>query len=431
MFPKVLIISHNSFNKNKNNGKTLSSIFAGWDSDCIAQIFFLPEVPDANICNHFYRITDTDIIKSIINKKNKCGGAILTENIVPNDNITHAPTTLFNLIRKFKWPIFSFIRDILWKCDYWDNEELKLWLNSFKPEVVFFVGSNNSFSYDFTLRIVREREIPLVIYFTDDYILPRLSFNPFWWLQKIRVKKRFLNSISIAKKVFVIGDKMKEVYTHRYGGEYQTLMNIVDNQTIHEKATLKNSNLEITYLGNIGLSRWKSLASIGLIIEKLAKENFKIKFTIYSIEKPNKKEYKFLNNPPYILFGGAITEKKEIENILYNSDIVVHVESHKKKLRHITRLSVSTKISEYLAYGKCILAYGPKDVASIDYLSKNNAAIICNTIHEVYNNLRKILNDHNLKKQYEESALLLAKEKHSRPNMKKILQKTIYDSSIN
>lgn len=288
----------------------------------------------------------------------------------------------------------------------------------------FFVGSNNTFSYDFTFEIISKRKIPLVVYFTDDYVLPKITFNPFWWIQNRRVKVRFLHSIKTARKLFVIGDMMKEVYTKKFGGNYYPLMNIVDPPSSIRKSK-KNSFLEITYLGNLGLNRWKALSEIGNEIIKINNEGINISFTIYSIEKPKKNILQAINKPPYVVFKGSIKDKEMIDSVLINSDIMVHVESKKRKYRNITKLSVSTKISEYLAFGKCILAYGPTDVASIKYLKENKSGIICSTKEEVYLKLKDFYSNPDCYMDYASNAKTLYNKNHKRPNMKKIINELI------
>ena len=51
-------------------------------------------------------------------------------------------------------------------------------------------------------------------------------------------------------------------------------------------------------------------------------------------------------------------------------DLLVHIESFEKKYTNKTKLSISTKIPEYLATGRPILAVGPRDISSIKYIKE-------------------------------------------------------------
>lgn len=425
-FPKVLIISHNVLSNNANNGKTIYSFFRSWPEDNLAQIFFRNEIPDFTSNISYFRILDSDILNSLFERTDFYGKEV--------SSISEKVSILTNvfLFQKFKFPIFYILRDFIWSCKRSKNKDLNVWLDKFSPEVVFFVGSNNTFSYDFTFEIIGKSKIPLVMFFTDDYVLPKLSIDPFWWIRLIRVKQRFLKSIEVSQKLFVIGETMAEEYSRRFGKKFCPLMNIVDQSKFELQTSTPHPNeLFISYLGNLGLNRWRALADIGMEVEKLNNEGISIQFTVYSLDTPTTKVLKSINRPPYIIFAGSILEKNKIESVINTSDIVIHVESKKRKYRDITRFSVSTKISEYLSYGKCILAYGPSDVASISYLKKYDAGIICNKRKEIYENLKKIALNPALKKNYIESALKLARDKHSRPNMKEILLNAIDESYDN
>jgi glycosyltransferase involved in cell wall biosynthesis len=396
-------------NKNQNNGKTLLSIFKGWDPDKLAQMYFLPEIPEKEVCNNYFRITDSDVLKSIF----KIG------NIKKSEGEKKSAITTLQFIRNFKGPFFFLMRDLIWK--FHNKDSYYLWLNNFDPEIIFYVTGTNTFSYDIALNISKKRKIPLVLYFTDDYILPRRTINPFWWLQNVRLKKRFYFALNLSSKNFVIGDSMNEEYSRRFGKDFDTLMNLVELHDIEEKKDLDKITFIVSYLGNLALGRWKALAIIAEQIKRLKEEGFKILLEVYSLQKPNAKILKLLHNPPYSVFKGAVTDQNEIDQIISRSNLVLHVESFSKKDKDVTRFSVSTKISEYLSYGKCILAYGPEDVASIKYLKRNKAALICNDSKEVYEGIRQILVNSTLKQEYMLTAYNLAKEKHSRPDMKSIL----------
>ena len=423
-FPRVLIISHNVLSHNSNNGKTIFSFFNNWPEENLSQIYFRNETPDFTSSISYFRILDTDILRSLFMRSNFYGKIITSfgEKSSVSNNVFW--------FRLFKLPVFYILRDILWSFKKSNNNDLNNWLNRFSPEIVFFVGSNNTFSYDLTFEIIQKSNIPLVMYFTDDYVLPKLTIDPFWWMRLIRVRQRFLLSLKISQKRFVIGESMADEYSKRFGGSFCPLMNIVDRPKLNNANLPKKNNvLLVSYLGNIDLNRWRALADIGKEVKKLVSEGLSIQFKIYSLQKPSNEILKSINRPPFLIFVGPILKKNEIESVINTSDIVIHVESNKRRYRHITRFSVSTKISEYLSYGKCILAYGPIDVASISYLKKYDAAIICKTRQEVYENLKNISLNPWLKNKFIESALKLAKEKHRRPNMRGILLNAIYEFS--
>ena len=76
-FPRVLVVSHETFSANTSMGRTLTSYFNGWDRDCLAQIFIQSQVPTSSICGKFYKYTDVDALASLVQRGRI--GKILTE----------------------------------------------------------------------------------------------------------------------------------------------------------------------------------------------------------------------------------------------------------------------------------------------------------------------------------------------------------------
>ena len=56
--------------------------------------------------------------------------------------------------------------------------------------------------------------------------------------------------------------------------------------------------------------------------------------------------------------------------------MLLHVESDDDYNRLLTKLSISTKIPEYLISGRLVIGFGPTDVASMKILSSNNIGIV-------------------------------------------------------
>ena len=91
---------------------------------------------------------------------------------------------------------------------------------------------------------------------------------------------------------------------------------------------------------------------------------------------------------------------------------VIHTESFDEMERKKVAYSVSTKIADSLASGTPILAYGPSEVASIEYLRKNNSAFCANSESELENVLSLLISNEEKRKEIIENALNLAKKNH-------------------
>ena len=65
----VLIIGHNPFNKELPNGRTLLELFSGFEKSQLAEIFLHPDAPNFEVCNRYYRIVDSEVLKGAIRFK--------------------------------------------------------------------------------------------------------------------------------------------------------------------------------------------------------------------------------------------------------------------------------------------------------------------------------------------------------------------------
>ena len=434
-YPRVLVISHNPFSDTQNNGKTLSAFFSGWPKDKIAQLYLTPDKPDFTICEKFYRITDLDVLKRFI-KKGSCGSEIKRENILSNEKEILHKNKLYIFIRNLflkRLPIMYCIRNIVWqKVKPWNDKKLEDWINEFKPEVVFFQSSNVYSVFDMVNHICNKFKTILFMETTDDYVTKHFSIDPFYLIDINKMIEKYQVLVNKSKCIFAIGSTMADEYKKRFGGNYKIAMNSIEiTDKVIPYSEVNNSTILLTYAGNLGLNRWKVLKKIGEELNELRKEKgINAKLEIYSLNTPNKKIKKALTNETMNFIGSLNSEK--LINKRNKSDILVHVESFDKKNRYITRLSISTKIPEYLLSERCILAIGPKSVASIKYIYENNMGKIVTSLNKknLKKELENIILDRKKREEYIKNGIKIAKKNHSFEKNKKMIQNTILDSCI-
>ena len=120
-----------------------------------------------------------------------------------------------------------------------------------------------------------------------------------------------------------------------------------------------------------------------------------------------------------------IVSEEKLKIILNNCDIPVHVESFDKKSRIATRLSLSTKISEYLSLGKPILAIGPEEIASMRHLQ--DSAFCITELSDLNEKLIVLLENDKLRSDLSKKSENLYKKAHNKNRM----QKELYEDLLN
>ncbi len=412
--PRVLIIGHNVLDSRTAFGKTITSFFKDWASENLAELYFHSEVPTMDICSRYYRITDTDALKSIIKRGNAGRSFDLTQ-IEPERETSRVDDGVKTKVYSFGRKRTSYIyiaRNMVWRLSGWYSHKLKEWIKEFNPDVIFFATGDYAFANNIAYRISKDFDIPMVTYICDDYYVNRL--NPKSFLSKFVYRglmKSVRRCVSRSSSLITICDKMTEAYKELFDKPIHTVYTGYSTS-----GDINVNGKGVVYLGNLGFSRYKSLVDIGNALKTITDENGeKYHLDVYSAE--NREEIlSHLTEENGIVFHGSVGSD-EVKRIIAGSRIVVHAESFDPVNIYKVKYSVSTKIADLLASGHCILAYGPGEVASVEYLKQNSAACVVDDRTMLKAALENILKDEARRLGIVENAKKLAELNHNSENV--------------
>ncbi len=247
-------------------------------------------------------------------------------------------------------------------------------VEEFAPQVIYSnLGSNAVMRL--VIELADRLTIPIVPHFMDDWLLTLYHASIFSSILRRTMFERMAAILARSPKRLVIGEAMAKEYTRRYGVEFLPFMNAVEPELFAEQASPPPSRqtLRLVYVGGLHLNRWRSLREIGLALKVLHAEGYQSEALIYSPSRFND-EGKKLDMPPVMHFAGALVPS-QIPAVLREADILLHVESFDRISRTYSRYSVSTKIPEYMCAARPILAYGPVELASINYVRDSGAGL--------------------------------------------------------
>lgn len=394
VFPRTLIISCNCFHTGSSNGKTILRQFSSWPSENLAQFYTYPELPDNARCGHYFRITDKDLLKFRMKKELDCGQIIQTQNkkMVTSQHVMSA----FGLISK--WSIARLARDIIWLGRSWRERGLETWIRDFRPEAVYFMGLNNPYLFRLAYDVASEYNIPVLIFVTDDYYHGRVTMSPSFWIRNYWLKASMRKLLALPRsKMFTINEIMAQDYKRLFGTESGLLVNNVEVPHDMPVSGETNDKIIISYIGNLLHNRWKT---IGRLAEVIADSQYrdKIEVHVYCQDKPKGRIQKVINKPPVCSWKGSLSSE-EIGDVMRASDILLHVESFAYNDKRLAVLSFSTKLTEYMAAGRPILAIASEDVASTKILMKYNAAVVSTSLNAdaILKALNVVMNENNRK----------------------------------
>lgn len=384
---RLLVISNNPFSKTRNNGKTLSSFFKNFPKENIAQLYFSSDDPDDGSYSNYFRISDLDILKGLI-LRSETGVKVTSSN-----NSSKGSTRIRYISHFIKISeLMRLFRELIWCLGTWNSNELNNWLDSFNPNVVFFCAGDSRFAYKINSYIVKKYNTKSVVYVTDDYILPRTNFNVFWWIRRALVVNSLKKALIRSQLFFTISEEMKSVYSRIFGKNSKVLMNATKSLLIRNNQQVENELIELVYAGGLHFKRYETLVLLGQAIKRYNKKSVtkKVQLKIYSTVEPSKFIKKKFDAIDSIKYCGSLNSE-EIKIVLNSCDFLVHVESFEKKFLNMVRLSLSTKIPEYLSLGKPILAIGPYGISSMNYL-KDSAHCIFQK-DRIFENIENLFED--------------------------------------
>lgn len=407
-YPNVLIISHNLYDVTNNIGKTLVSLMDGYPKDKISQLYFRNDTPSFQYCSNYFCITDKSVLKSILSLGFKKAGNIVEKK--EDLTITDAENSLYK-IGNHRHPMVSLIRDTLWSMPVWKTKNLKKWLQDVDPDVILFAPNDYTLAYRIALYAQTIVKKPIIPFYMDDafYWNCKTSFIDNYRRKRLRHYARRIHRHS--ERILTICKYMSEEYEKLFALPCRAFVNSVHIEKVEEKKAL-NTPVVFSYLGNLHSNRWKSLSEIGEALHKIEESNgLKCYLDIYSASLLEDRMIEAFDAIDNIRFKGAVPASK-VHKIQVSSDVLVHVESFDVRSANSTRLSLSTKIPEYMSSGVPIFAYGPEHIASMKYLVDYNLAQTCFFKENLYESLLCILTDDTSRKSKVHNAVLKVVEDH-------------------
>jgi hypothetical protein len=434
---KVLIISYNPLTLSNNGGKRMISLFSDFSEDELMQFYVYPIYPDVKRCASYYRQTDLDLLYKLIGKGTTSHVVEPVKNIQrPDENIL--TRSMIYEKNKSNRALKLIMRDIIWKLIRWNTKELREWIEEGKPDCIFSDTGDSCFLYNIALKLSKEYNIPIICSFGDDYYhIPTKGKTAIQKLQSALLKRKIKQFIGYCNKIITINDQFSAFYSKTFWRVLGTdIVTIPTGSNFSFSAGDKktgNNSLKgfptISYLGNIGLGRAQSILDIGRALDHINEElNTEYLLNLYA--KCDHVLQEKIRQVRSIRYHGFIPGE-QVKNVIAKSDILIHVESFLPENIEKVRLSLSTKIADSLASGTCLLAYGPIDVASIQYLNDKNCAYVISEQDQLKERLYNLLINLGLIQLYASRAKEAARMYHDSLKNSKLLRSLLEESIKN
>ena len=401
-FPKVLILC-DRFDNSTGMGVTLTNLFMEW--------------PKMNLA-----LAGFNIDKSLCEEIRPCASYFaLNGRFITSTQKKIGSSRRPSLLRS----VLKFVYNKLGMSDNKDipiSKDLEQFIVEFDPDIIFSALGDLS-RIRFTERIANLYPASkLALYIVDDW--PDSRFDGRWFESCWR-KKYFNATQNIVNRADIcmsICQKMSETYHQRYGKYFYPFHNPVAINAWEEVSPLQlyeKNIFSIAYVGKINRDTERQLITLAKCVEALNTADRKIKFDIYT--------------PSIIPLSLKNFSNTEIKSAVPNSEVPSLLKSYSllfltlgfsnETIKYV-KLSMPTKLTEYLASGTPILLYAPEDIALSEYLSKHDAAVICSKESDLQEVLEGIISDDSLLKKFVFNALKEV-QKHDAPVVRSKFRKVL------
>lgn len=284
-------------------------------------------------------------------------------------------------------------RDILWSLSTYKKSSL----NSFLEESNFDLIVASSEASHYYLRILKyickKTNAKLILYTWDDnftYKQQQISLLFYIYRHKTRQLLR-----SISKKyltaTFSNTEKTKEESDKFFNSDSYIVKKSYSYDSTNTKTNDKNK-INIIYAGNLLNGRDKEIYRLAKVLEDPLLNNMEL--NIYTNSNNNKLINKFQNFSNTKIH--PTIPHSELIKIQANADIGLIIESLKYRKRKISRLSLSTKFTDYIASSLPMLAIIDKESATAREINNNHIGVVVDQTKDFKKALLKLSNESNL-----------------------------------
>lgn len=404
--PRVLFVTPAAFNRITGGGITFGNLFAGWPKDRLATAHCDPLAVTTETCVEYYRLTEAELYRPWPLDR-------LSPAVPPPDGTALAPAPAAR-------PLLRSARTALFGTQLPDrgmlSAALERWIDGFAPQVLYTILGTNGLM-ELVLAIQARFRLPTVIHFMDDWPAASYRGGLFSPLERARMQRLLARTIERAALRLGICDEMCDAYAQRYGVPFEAFHNAVDVQRWIGPGIPRGNATEkdVVYVGSIfANAQLESLVECCEAVARLGREGRRVRLTIHSPALYAARHRDRLLVADNIVLEDAITDDAAFFHRIAQADVLLlPVNFDAATVRYI-RYSMPTKLPAYLFSGTPVLAYGPQDIAQVQYLRANRCAITVSTrgIEGVAAALRGMLDEPGLRSRVGQRARRLALERH-------------------
>lgn len=424
----ILLITDEEWNDAVYGNNVLTNWFSGFDA-AFAQIYCSPGQPFNSICERYFQITDSQMVRSLMPGGQKAGSRVSmpeTSEAIESSKKNAQRQGYYKWLKQLSTYIHTpmmMVRDAIWRCGRYNTTALRSFVEDFNPDIVYCPRMITPKLMRLEKLVASMTSAPFVAFTADNEAsLHHYSWSPLYWLRCLMIHNAFKKHVKLYRHYFMFSEDQATEYNRNYNLPTSCLYKSgTFSKAFVPKDTL--SPIRMVYAGRLYCGRWKTLAAIGDALVKINKEGRKIFLDVYTTEQLSKKQTGALSENKYIYVHAPIPPKQLAEEY-GKADIALHVESFDKKNRYATHYSFSTKIIDLMASTCAIMAICWDKHTGYKYLQQHDAAICISSEEKIYPNLLRLVQHPAIIEDYARKAWLCGVNNHNKDKIQNQIKQT-------
>lgn len=282
------------------------------------------------------------------------------------------------------------------------------WVQDFQPNIIYSQLGSVRVS-----RLVRalatHLSIPVVPHLMDAWPATLYRNGELFGVGRRAVMSSLRSVVRNSPRLMVISPEMAAEYGALLDVDAEVFLNCVpDEEFACTRGRPQGQLLTVRYVGGLHLDRWRSIVSVAEAMQTVAPKS---RLCVNAPAKDLKAHARTIPHLPNLRLGPSL-RPNEVSAALQDSDVLLHVESFSPDTRAYTRLSISTKLPQYMAAGRAVLGYGPPEGASMRHIRESGCGIVAT--ENLTDSLQALLQDSQAREDYGRRGYQFALKNHRR-----------------
>ena len=368
--PRVLHVGFNPIGSANNTGLTLGSMFAEWPRERLFEVYTATRESTAR-AEHVVVAPPSSapvdgLVRQMLGSRLPAGVADGLHGAVSRKGV---PTPLGVRARV----ALSMLNDIgpVWTGGRWVDD-----VRAFQPQVLHSLLGGVRITR-LVLALSRRLDIPVVPHFMDDWLGTLYVDGQLLGLARRQVDRLVARVLERSPLCIAIGRDMQAEYTTRLGKECRVVGNSVDFEAFARSwrpSAPDAASRTLSYVGGLHLGRGGVLRDVGTALAAQKRPGEPVWSLRLMVPPADLAAAEQLAAEVSTIEVAGSLPPNQVPGALVASDALLFVESSDPHVARFTRLSVSTKVPEYLAARRPVLVVGPEAQASVRALVRSGPA---------------------------------------------------------